>query len=108
MRPERIGIGGFGTRAPRFGNTFGLTFEQALADAFNIEAEGSGLMALDWSQNPKDIEYGGKASSIDKLVSVDGGVRLKMGAALVLTDRRARDRERGATLREGGVMVWRG
>ena len=107
MQPERIGIGGFGTRAPRFGNPSGPTFDEAVAAAFNIEAEGTGLMALDWGHVIKDIEWGGGGILTDTLVTADGGVRFNMGDALVLTDRLALDPETGEILLEGAVAVSR-
>ncbi|MDK1020881.1 MAG: hypothetical protein QGD90_04505 [Candidatus Hydrogenedentes bacterium] len=108
MRPVRVGLGGFGTRAPRFGRVTGPTFDEAVAAALSIESEGAGLMAMDWDQNPKDIEYGGEFSRTGTLFAVDGGVKFYMGEALVITDRLSRDMVTGEVLLEGGVAVTRG
>ena len=98
MPPERIGIGGFGTRAPRFGRVTGPTFEEAVAAALRIESEGTGLMAIDWGQKLEDIEYRGEVLFDGSQLTTEGGVKFYIDEALVITDRLSYDMDTGEAI----------
>ncbi len=109
IRPHRIGLGGFGVRAPRFGTFTGPSFDEAVAAALNIELEGTGLMALDWGRvSLKNAEYSSEVLVDSARVTTKGGLKFSMGDALVLTDRITIGRKTGEVLLEGDVSVTRG
>lgn len=110
VRPERVRLGGFGTRAPRFGRNWGPSFMEAVSAALNIGSDGSGLMTMDWTKKILELEHdSAKLFFLRGLeVEAEGNVRFNLDQALVLTERASLNEETGEVLLERDVSITRG
>lgn len=106
--PENVGVRGYRPRAPHFRGERGLSFMDRVAEAMSLSEGESSLLALDWGDRLKNIEFGGEASLRGDRLAVDGGVKFDVGDALVLTEELERDQSTGEIRLEGDVSISRG